>query len=77
MSSLKASVLVANFNNQNFISECINSLKKQTYKNLEIIFFDDCSNDDSLSAINKYDNIIKSMLMKNHLMKVVEILYFF
>ena len=57
MSSLKASVLVANFNNQNFISECINSLKKQTYKNLEIIFFDDCSNDDSLSAINKYDNI--------------------
>ena len=57
MNSLKASVLVANFNNQNFINECINSLKKQSYKNLEIIFYDDCSIDNSLSKIKKYDNI--------------------
>jgi len=57
LNSLKASILVANFNNQNFIHECINSIKKQSYKNLEIIFYDDCSNDDSLSEIKKYDNI--------------------
>ena len=57
MNSLKASILVANFNNKNFIHECINSIKKQSYKNLEIIFYDDCSNDDSLSEIKKYDNI--------------------
>ena len=57
MSSLKASVLVANFNNQNFISECINSLKKQTYKNLEIIFIDDLSTDNSVETAKKYKEI--------------------
>ena len=43
--NLKASVLIANYNNQKFVDECIKSLKKQSYKNLEIIFHDDCSSD--------------------------------
>ncbi len=54
---LKASVLVANYNNQNFIDECIRSLKKQTYKNIEIIFYDDFSNDNSVKTALKYKNL--------------------
>ncbi len=55
--NLKASVLIANYNNQKFVDECIKSLKKQSYKNLEIIFHDDCSSDNSIKKALKYKNI--------------------
>ena len=54
---MKASVVIANYNNSKFISECLNSLNNQTYKNIEIIFFDDNSQDDSLEIIKKFSNI--------------------
>ena len=53
----KVSILIANYNGENFISECINSLKEQTYKNIEIIFFDDCSQDQSIKEIKKFKDI--------------------
>ena len=40
---MKVSVVIANYNNSKFIKECIESLNNQTYKNIEIIFFDDNS----------------------------------
>jgi glycosyltransferase involved in cell wall biosynthesis len=54
---MKASIVIANYNNSNFIEECINSLKSQTYKNIEIIFFDDNSKDNSIEIIKKFKNI--------------------
>ena len=54
---MKASIVIANYNNSNFIEECINSLKSQTYKNIEIIFFDDNSKDNSINVIKKFSNI--------------------
>ena len=54
---MKASVVIANYNNSKFIDECIESLKNQTYKNIEIIFFDDNSHDNSLEVIKKFQNI--------------------
>ena len=54
---MKASVIIANYNNANFIEECINSLNSQTYKNVEIIFFDDNSKDNSIEIIEKYKNV--------------------
>ena len=53
----KVTVLIANYNNQKFIDDCIKSLKKQSYKNLEIIFHDDCSDDDSIKKALKYKNV--------------------
>ena len=50
----KISVLIANYNNQKYIHECIKSLTDQTYDNLEIIVFDDCSSDESILEINKF-----------------------
>ena len=55
---MKASVVIANYNNSKFINECIESLQKQTYQNIEIIFFDDNSSDNSLEVIKKFENII-------------------
>ena len=54
---MKVSVVIANYNNSKFIKECIESLNNQTYKNIEIIFFDDNSQDDSLEIIKKFNNI--------------------
>ena len=57
MNKLKVSVLIANYNNQLHINECIDSIKKQTYQNIEIIFHDDFSTDNSIKCINQYSNI--------------------
>lgn len=45
---LSVSVIVTNFNHENYIAERINSILKQTYSVDEIIFLDDCSSDGSL-----------------------------
>ena len=58
MTNIKASVLIINYNNEKYISECINSIKNQSYKKkIEIIFHDDNSTDKSLNVIKKYKNI--------------------
>ncbi len=57
MKKIKASVLIANYNNQKYIKACIDSLIVQTHKNFEIIFHDDCSNDNSIKYVKKYKNI--------------------
>ncbi len=54
---MKASVVIANYNNSKFIHECIDSLNNQTYQNIEIIFFDDNSTDNSLEIIKRFKNI--------------------
>ncbi|MPS73222.1 MAG: glycosyltransferase [Chryseobacterium sp.] len=55
------SVLIANYNNNIFIKECIESIIGQTYKNIEIVIVDDHSTDNSIEIINglisKYPNI--------------------
>ena len=54
---MKASVVIANFNNERYIAQCINSLKSQTYKDFEIIFFDDNSSDNSLNVIKEFSDV--------------------
>ena len=54
---MKASIVIANYNSAKYINDCINSLKNQTYKNFEIIFFDDNSKDNSVNEISKFNEI--------------------
>ncbi len=54
---MKASIVIANYNNAQFIDDCISSLKSQTYKDIEIIFFDDNSKDNSIEVIEKFEDI--------------------
>ncbi len=48
------SILIINHNNEKFIPRCLNSIKNQTYKNYEIIFFDDNSIDNSIKVAKKF-----------------------
>ena len=60
----KISILVVNYNNADYLDECLQSLLKQTYENKEIILLDDNSTDNSLDLLNKYENKIKIVKKK-------------
>lgn len=48
------SIVIPVYNTEKYLSECIESLIKQTYTNIEIICVDDCSPDNSASIIKEY-----------------------
>ena len=50
-------VIIVNYNNRKLISRSIHSIKKQTYKNIELILVDDFSNDGSYEKAKKFKDI--------------------
>lgn len=44
-------IIIPIYNVENYVTDCINSVKKQTYKNLQVICVDDCSTDNSYSIV--------------------------
>jgi glycosyltransferase involved in cell wall biosynthesis len=48
------SVVTCSYNNSRFIIETLDSIKKQTYPNIELIIVDDCSTDDSVAVIDEW-----------------------
>ena len=64
------SVLMANYNNEVYLSEAIESVLNQTYINFELLIVDDCSQDNSWSVIKQYadkDKRIKPFKNKKNL----------
>lgn len=52
------SINIVNWNGLPFLSGCIDSIKSQTYKNIEINIIDNCSSDDSCNFLSdKYPEI--------------------
>jgi len=51
------SILITNYNKENFLKRCLDSVSKQNFKNYEVIMFDDCSDDGSLKIAEKYKKI--------------------
>ena len=47
------SIIINNYNKQKYCAQALKSAISQNYKKIEIIFFDDCSNDSSLKKIEK------------------------
>ena len=67
---IKVSVLVAVYNAEKYLNECLDSLIAQTLQDIQIICVDDCSTDDSLSIINKYkekDNRIEVISLSQNM----------
>lgn len=72
IASPKVSIGVAVYNQAPFIKDCLNSIKNQTYDNIEILIADDASTDNSVEIIKEYqksnpDFFIKVILHKNNI----------
>ena len=51
------SILITNYNKSKFLKKSLKSLSNQKYKNFEIILFDDCSEDNSIKIIEKFQRV--------------------
>jgi len=49
------SIVIATFNSELTIRECLESVKKQSYHNFEIIIIDNCSKDKTIEIIKKFN----------------------
>lgn len=47
-------VFVGCYNHSRFVEECLDSVRHQTYPKLQVIIFDDCSKDNSVSVIENW-----------------------
>lgn len=56
-SSCKVSVLVAVYNSEDYLGQCLDSLRWQTMGNLQVICVDDASTDRSLEILRQYQAI--------------------
>lgn len=50
----RVSVIIPNYNHSKYLSQRIESVLNQTYKDIDIIILDDCSTDDSRAVISEY-----------------------
>lgn len=48
------SVVVVTYNSSNTVVETLDSIKGQTYKNIELIITDDCSKDDTIDVVQQW-----------------------
>lgn len=62
------SVICMNYNHSEFVIECLNSIKNQTYPSIEIIIVDDFSTDDSIEVISNWveTNEVVAFLKNEH-----------
>jgi len=61
----KVSVIIPNYNNELFIEKCISSILSNTWENIEVIFIDDASTDNSLE-------IVKSKFSENPKVRIYQ-----
>ena len=52
--SIKISVIVPVYNVMAYLTRCVDSVRKQTYRNLEILLVDDGSTDNSGALCEKF-----------------------
>jgi glycosyltransferase involved in cell wall biosynthesis len=61
---MNLSIIIANYNSENYIRDCLDSILNQTYKDIEIIIVDDCSTDNSQDVIKEYEKKYPDMISR-------------
>lgn len=66
--SLAVSVVIPVYNSEKYLKDCVDSLLTQTLRNVEFLFVDDGSTDESVNILHDYqrlDNRIKIIMQNN------------
>ncbi len=63
--AIRASIIVDNFNYEQFLGQAVESALRQTHVNTEVIVVDDGSGDSSLEVLEKYGDQIKIVSKEN------------
>ena len=66
---VKVSVLVPYYNARDFIARCARAIFEQTYHNIECIFVDDCSPDNSIGIL---ENVLKDYPQRKEQVKIIK-----
>jgi glycosyltransferase involved in cell wall biosynthesis len=66
MTNKLVSIIINCHNGGQYLKEAINSVYSQSYSNWEIIFWDNCSTDDSKIIAKSYDRKLKYFLAEEH-----------
>jgi len=69
-SSLLVSIIVLTYNSENYIIECLESIKAQTYSNIELIITDDCSQDNTLQICKEWVKFNKKRFVNVEILEV-------
>ncbi|MBR1804747.1 MAG: glycosyltransferase family 2 protein [Selenomonadaceae bacterium] len=64
---MKVSVIVALYNAEKYIAECLDSLLAQTFVDFEVIVVDDCSTDSSCAIVEGYHEKFNGRLTLSHM----------
>lgn len=64
---MKVSIIIPVYNAAEFLKDCLSSIEKQTYKQLEVVFVNDCSIDDSLDILSEFQESsgVASIILNN------------
>lgn len=65
MKKFKFSIIIANFNGEKYLPDCLSSLFKTDYPSYEVIIIEDGSSDKSLEIIESYKKKFDLILLKN------------
>lgn len=67
------SIVISNYNNENYILECLDSILNQSYENIEIIIVDDKSTDNSVSKIKNWIRKNKNSFKNDNYIKLIQL----
>lgn len=62
----KVSIIIPIYNTERYLADCLNSIIKQTLKDIEIICINDCSKDNSLDVLKKFAKKDKRIVIINN-----------
>ena len=62
---IKFSIIIPNYNKEEYVADTLDSIFNQTYKNFELIIVDDCSTDDTDVVVGPYLQDKRIHYMKN------------
>src|SRR5699024_12462745 len=59
------SVVIPVYNVENYLTDCLDSVFNQTYKDIEVIAINDGSTDNSLQILNQYAAVKDNLIIKS------------